>query len=334
MGEAEKKEDKIEQQNVEKKTEFKTKMGTVGNFLLAMLIILILVTGSLTYYLIHSEKENYDKQQNELAVDTMAEETEEELETIANIIDSALADVTTSTTVDGTTTDADSRKIMNEKLIVLYNGLILDVSKMDEVSLQYIDAHSDEKDKYIITYTNYENYSFKDSKLGTLSQPVYDGLLEIENVGKIAISEDYNAIPRNIKVVNTIPTIILENNAKLSEYDTVKTLIVDLDGNGTNEYILVLANKTTGFSKIMLVDAKGVKISDLASIEKSKWNKTTNTEYYLSISNVEILDIDNDGIMEILVEIPHYEGAPTISLLKYKNGELQGKTGIECSLMP
>ena len=157
MGEAEKKEDKIEQQNVEKKTEFKTKMGTVGNFLLAMLIILILVTGSLTYYLIHSEKENYDKQQNELAVDTMAEETEEEPETIANIIDSALADVTTSTTVDGTTTDADSRKIMNEKLIVLYNGLILDVSKMDEVSLQYIDAHSDEKDKYIITYTNYEN---------------------------------------------------------------------------------------------------------------------------------------------------------------------------------
>ena len=38
--------------------------------------------------------------------------------------------------------------------------------------------------------------------------------------------------------------------------------------------------------------------------------------------------------MEIVVEIPHAAGDPTVSLLKYKNGELQGKTGIKCSLMP
>ena len=89
-----------------------------------------------------------------------------------------------------------------------------------------------------------------------------------------------------------------------------------------------------GFSKIILCDNKGTKVADLASIEKSKWDTATNAEYYLSINNVEILDVDNDGIMEILVEIPHYEGEPSISLLKYKNGELQGKTNIECSLMP
>ncbi len=314
----------------ENNSEYTHKIGTIGNFLLAMLIILIAGTGALTYYLIHSEKENYDNQKNKIVSDNLTEEPD----TIANIIDSAIANVTASSTTEITSTeDNDAKKIMNEKLIVLYNGMVLDVSKMDEVALQYIDAHSDEKDKYVITYSSYENYSFKDSKLGILSETSYDGLLKIEQVGKIAISEDYNAIPRNIKVVNTIPAIILENNDKFAEYDTVKSLIIDLDGNGTNEYILVLANKTTGFSKITLVDSKGEKIADLASIEKSKWNKTTNTEYYLSIHNIEILDVDNDGIMEIMIEIPNSTGNPTISLLKYKNGELQGKTGIECSLV-
>lgn len=357
MGETEKKENNITENNQEKveeknkfhekqkeikeeiKTEIKYKIGTVGNFLLAMLIILIVGTGSLTYYLIHSAKEDYDKQYSEivsnLPADVDEEESKKEPATIANIIDSALANVTaTSTTVPNTTTETENKKIMNEKLIVLYNGLVLDVSKMDEIALQYISAHSDDKDKYVITYSNYENYSFKESKLGTLSEPVYDGLLQIENVGKVAISEDYNAIPRNIKVVNTIPAIILESNPKVAEYDAVKTLIVDLDGNGENEYILVLANKTTGFSKISLMDSKGVKVADLASIEKSKWDKATNAEYYLSINNIEIIDVDNDAIMEILVEIPHYEGEPSVSILKYKNGELQGKTGIECSLIP
>ena len=210
---------------------------------------------------------------------------------------------------------------------------MLDTHTMDEVTLKYIDSTADASDKYVITYYNYENYSFQNSKLGTLSTQVYEGLVKIDNVGKIAISEDYDAIPRDIKVVNTIPTIISDNNPKVADYDSVKTLIVDLDGNGTDEYILILANKSTGFSKITLIDSKGTKMNDLASIEKSKWKKETNAEYYLSISNIEIVDIDNDGIMEIVLEIPKATGDPTISLLKYNNGKLQGKTNIECSLL-
>ena len=204
---------------------------------------------------------------------------------------------------------------------------------MDEVTLKYIDNTNDQADKYVITYYDYENYSFKESKLGTFSSQLYEGLVKIDNVGKIAISEDYDAIPRNVKVVNTIPTIVLDNNPKVADYDSVKTLIVDLDGNGTEEYILVLANKTTGFSKITFIDSKGQKVADLASIEKSKWKKDATSEYYLSISNVEVIDVDNDGIMEIVVEIPHATGDPTVSLLKYNNGNLSGKTDIECSLL-
>lgn len=222
---------------------------------------------------------------------------------------------------------------MNEELVVLYNGLILDTTKMDEVALKYIDNTNEQADKYVITYYNYENYSYKDAKLGVLSSQLYEGLVKIDNVGKVAISEDYEAIPRSIKVVNTIPTIVSDNNKNVSDYDTVKTLIADLDGNQTEEYILVLANKTTGFSKIVLVDSKGTKVADLASIEKSQWKKDSVAGYYLSISNIDIIDVDNDGIMEILVEIPHATGNSTVSLLKYKTGELLGKQNIKCSLL-
>ena len=325
----------------EKKENLKIKIGTVGNFVFAAFIILIIGTGALVYYLVHDAKKNYDKQYNEIISNIInneniiVDETEETIVTVGNMIDSAIADITASTnTADATTiTDENTKKIMNESLVVLYNGLILDTSIMDEVTLKYIDSKKIESDKYIITYYSYENYSFKDAKLGVFSNQLYEGLVKIDNVGKIAISEDYNAIPRPIKVVNTVPTIVSENNPNTSNYDSIKTLIVDLDGNGIDEYILILANKTTGFSKITLIDAKGSKVSDLASIEKSKWKKDSNNEYYLSINNVEIIDVDNDGIMEIVVEIPHATGDPTVSLLKYNNGILTGKKNIECSLL-
>ena len=142
-----------------------------------------------------------------------------------------------------------------------------------EESIIKQDSKKEESDKYIITYYSYENYSFKESKLGIFSSQLYDGLVKIDGVGKVAISEDYDAMPRDVKVVNTVPAIVAENNPKLVDYNSIKTLIVDLDGNGADEYILVLANKSTGYSKITLFDAKGSKVNDLASIEKSKWRK-------------------------------------------------------------
>lgn len=334
-------EKKIEEKKDSVKTENETvklKIGTVGNFMLAAFVILIIGTGGLTYYLIHSAKADYDKQYNEIVSNltnqTQNETEEENVNTIADIIDTAISDVTNQTSNNSVATDStNNRKVMNEHLVVLYDGLILETDKMDEVNLKYIDNTNADADKYVITYYSYENYAFQEAKLGTLSSQVYEGLVKIENVGKVAISEDYNAIPRQVKVVNTIPTIVLDNNPKISDFDTVKTLIVDLDGNGTDEYILVLANKTTGFSKITFIDSKGTKVADLASIEKSKWKQGSNAEYYLNLSNIEVIDIDNDGIMEMIVEIPQATGNPTVSLLKYKNGELSGKTGIECSLL-
>ena len=340
---------KIEEM-LEEKTEFnqnvkkgKTKTPihvSIGNFLLVILVILIVTTGSLVFYMIESAKKDAEHYSNIIQNIVEDNPKEESVETIKNMIDSTLDTVTSNggTTVPEASTvnatDANSRKVMNENLIVLYKGLILDTTKMAQTELKYIDNSDKYKDKYVITYYNYESFEFKDSKLGTISQQVYEGLVQIDNVGKVAISESYNAIPREIKIVNAVPTIISEKNTKLGDYDSSKIIITDLDGNGTEEYILILANKSTGYSKITLIDSTGTKVADLAYIEKSKWESVTTEEYHLSLDNVEVLDVDNDGIMEILVEIPRYEGDPSISILKYKNGELSGDRNIECSLLP
>ena len=337
------KEDKNEElkneENIEKN------IGTIGNFILIVFIILIIGTGVLVYYLVNNAKNDLEASYNNviaensnlLSVLNVVDSTTNEAEpdSIANIIDSVLGNTTNSSTVTETvnTVTASEVKTLNEKLIVLYDGLILDTSSMGIKELKYIDKTDVNKDKYVITYYNYENFAATSSALGTLSDEVYEGVLQVENVGKIAISEKFNCIPRDIQVVNAIPSVVNDNN-DLSKYDTTKTIMVDLDGNGTNENILILSNRQKGYSKISLVDYQGTLVADLAYIEKSSWSSATTEDYYLTIENIEILDIDNDGVMEIILELPTYEGAPEISLLKYKNGELQGEKDYEVSLEP
>ena len=333
--ESEVKKEEVKDDKIEKN------IGTVGNFLLLVFVILIVGTGVLVYYLVNNARTNLEASYNELVENSAIlnvvkkEEEEKEPDTIADIIDSAIGNTTSTnnqTAVVNTVTASDI-KTLNEQLIVLYNGLILDTTKMGITELKYIDKTDANKDKYVITYYNYENFAFKDSALGTLSEEVYEGVLAVDNVGKIAISEKFNCLPRDIQVVNTIPSVVMDNN-NLSSYDTTKTIMVDLDGNGTNENILILSNRQKGYSKISLVDYQGKLVADLAYIEKSNWTSATTEDYYLTINNIEILDIDNDGVMEIILELPRYEGAPKISLVKYKNGELQGEKDYEVSLLP
>ena len=95
-----------------------------------------------------------------------------------------------------------------------------------------------------------------------------------------------------------------------------------------------MANKTTGESKIILVESTGFIKATLASMNKAGWDSVSTDGYYLSYNNLEVVDIDNDGIMEILIELPTTDTTPSqISLLKYKSGDLSGKTDLTCSLV-
>lgn len=49
--------------------------------------------------------------------------------------------------------------------------------------------------------------------------------------------------------------------------------------------------------------------------------------------NTEIIDVDHEGIMEILMSMPSYEGF-IFNKYKYSNGTFDGKYVNECSLKP
>lgn len=335
MGDKQK--DQLDGRNIENKTP--KKHNKLLNTFLAIIVLILVITSAIIYSSLYkfSKEDRTDYTNNVI---------QDEVSTVADIIDTALNTNTTeendiegsdavqtgNTTV--TTGEADNRKVLNESIIVLYKGLILDSNKMGMVELRYIDNSNPSKDNYIITYYNYENYGFVNSTLGTLSTQIVDGLVKMDNVGKVSISEKYEAIPREIQVVNSIPAVVLDNNSDLADFDTKKTIITDLDGNGTNEYILILAKKSTGESKIVLVESTGFIKATIAKMDKSGWDGVSSDGYYLSYSNIEILDVDNDGIMEILFEVPTTNSSPSqISLLKYKNGDLSGITDYTCSLI-
>ena len=314
--------------DIQENDKTKNMSKVILDIFLVIIVLITVVTGGIIYY------ELYKYSEEEIEVSTSSTN---EAETVAEIINTVVETNTTSnsTTNNATisTSDADSRKVLNEEIIVLYNGLILDVSEMKIVDLQYIDNSNSDKENYIITYYNYENFEFKGPTLGTLSSQVLDGLIKVDNVEKIAISENYDAIPQDIQVINSIPAVVLDNNSDFSDYDTKKTIICDVDGNDTNEYIVILANKSTGESKIVLAESTGFVKATLATMDKSGWESVTTDGYYLSYSNIEVLDIDNDGIMEILFELPTSSTTlEQISLIKYKNGDLTGETDIVCSL--
>jgi len=307
-------------ENEKQETNKKINFQSLGNIFLLIILVLIIGNAILINSLLNSSENEIE---NTTAENNITNEAE--VDTIANIINEVVSNNTSNTTIN-------TNKIQNEKLIVLFDGLLLDTTKMDLVSPDYIKVDDPEKDKYVITYYNYENFAFKDSSLGKISEEVYEGSARIDGVGKVAISEEYNAIPREVKVVNTLPTIVLENN-ELSQYDSVKTIVTDLDGNGTNEYIAILANKKTGYSKITLYDNTGKLVASLADFEKSR-SLNPDNEWYFSLDEVNVIDIDNDNVMEILIEVPRYEGTSSVSLLKYKNNELTGKTNVECTMLP
>lgn len=104
--------------------------------------------------------------ENNVSENLVSNETQPD--TIANILSNVVAMDNATQNVTVNAEDASSRKVMNENLIVLYKGLILDTTKMDEIELKYIDNTSIEKDKYVITYYNYENFAYRDATLRNL----------------------------------------------------------------------------------------------------------------------------------------------------------------------
>lgn len=222
----------------------------------------------------------------------------------------------------------------SKEKIILYKGL--DFS--DGKNLNDITYNEANKKKYEIEYFNYENGEKLEKSKGNLVE-TYEGISAVENVKKIAISVEYDAIPRRYTTIEGLPKELYE----LADCNKVEIQSVDLDGDGKKEYIVASnsyaspedydTDTYTNYSDISLYDNKLKKIATLikAKDQYREVDGKITSEFFCSLDDVEYIDIDDDGIMEVLVDLNYWENIG-VNSYKYKDGKITGET--ECEINP
>lgn len=224
--------------------------------------------------------------------------------------------------------------------IILYNG----VEILNKTGIQYIsdmDINDQSNKKYNTTYYNYENGKYEGETVGLFGEETYEGVSVVQNVKRIAMTQKYNAIPRNYTTIEELPKQLID----MADCSSVDIQSIDLDNDGKTEYLICYTvnyaegeigdGEPEASSGIMILDFNYKKIADLVLLENGFWGniKKEDNKIFLSLNDVEYVDIDNDGIMEVIINVPTYEGTK-ISIIEYNNGNIEGETDLIASVLP
>ena len=133
-------------------------------------------------------------------------------------------------------------------------------------------------------------------------------------------------------------TARLESKFKYSqgdEYANKSALVVDLDGDGKEEYIVALSsNEYPHKSEIIILDYNLNKMATLVKRDKGHWVNYSGEESeinVLSLEDVELIDLDNDNVIEIVVNTMVWD-CTSVLLYKYENGIIKGVTNFNNEL--
>lgn len=235
----------------------------------------------------------------------------------------------------------NTETINEEENIILYNGIEIS-TKTGVQYLDVIEINEEAKKKYNKTYYNYENGKYEGTTTGKFGEEIYyDELSRVSNVKKIAMTQKYNAIPRNYTTIDELPEQLMD----MADYSSVDIQAIDLDNDGKTEYIVCCTvnykegdigdGEPEASSEIMLFDYNYKKIADIITLENGFWGnvKEENYKIFLSLDDVEYIDLDNDDIMEIIIDVPRYDGQE-ISILKYNKGNIEGDVNYKASVLP
>ena len=304
------------------------------NFGAAMSVIFVVVALIVVIFIIVNNA-NSDKQlakEETKKTQSNFDQLNRRLDSITHIVDNAYNEIAE---IEGTNTG---------DYFILYNGCEMP-KKIGHINFGFINGVNEKNNnKYNITYYNYEKGKFVGETKGKLTDSAIENSAEVKNVKKIATSKKYNAIPRQYKRSNSLPKELME----FADFSTVNIDSVDLDGDGTEEKILCYTvnykrgeigdGEPQASSGIILFDSNYKKVSDLVTLQDGfgPGNKVEENKVFLSLDDVEYFDVDNDGIMEIIIEVPTYEqqGGANLSILKYNKGKLDGEKDIQASLLP
>lgn len=220
----------------------------------------------------------------------------------------------------------------NVESFVLYNGIQIsrDICMQTLSGMKYTEEN---KTKYAKTYYNYEGIIYKGKTEGKVEQE-YEDTCVVTNVGTLAFSKYYDVIVRSCDILTDIPQNLFEKQAYLKTANKVSVMAADIDGEGHLEYI-VAYERDDMFSEIILLNYNFEKIVTIVTLENSYWGNIKEEENRkpLSLDNVYCIDINEDGIMEIMTRIPTYEGI-TLNTIRVIDGDVEGKTDIKAQMIP
>lgn len=223
---------------------------------------------------------------------------------------------------------------------ILYNGYEMKIQTGIQ-DLSDMKINSETKLKYNTTYYNYENGKYVGETKGTFGEETFEGLSVVNNIKRIAISQQYNAIPRTYTTINELPEQLID----MADYSSVNIQSIDLDNDGKTEYIVCYTinyaqgeignGQPQASSGLMVLDYNYKKIADIVSLENGFWGdiKKEDKKIFISLDDVDYIDIDNDEIIEMIIKIPTYEGTK-IDIIKYNRGNIEGETNIKASVLP
>lgn len=212
------------------------------------------------------------------------------------------------------------------KNIIMYAGSY-DITNAKPGIYTFIWQYEKFEDFYNTTYDIYENGRKQGTTIGTVVEDKnmegdkiyhinYDEVYSETAKKCIFVSCSYNVVPRNHVDETNIPYSI---QSHFSDCDSIKMQSIDLDGDGEKEY-LVSYSKIQGelseLSGICLFDSNFNKISNIAE------------QYSLYLSDfdgVTYMDIDNDGNMEIIIDLPVATSYRRFGIYKYADKTIQGQ---------
>lgn len=209
----------------------------------------------------------------------------------------------------------------SDDYVVLYNGLNIEKT-IGSYSWGYEEPNQNDTRVY---------YNYRKGKY--IGETVGVSFKDESDLPQISISKKYQAIPRKYEIISAIPEKLgfLENKDDVVNLEINR---IDLDGDAREEYLCsyTIEYKTGDYSDMYeyellkshvdILDNDYNRISSLIHLE-------SDSDVYLSLEkHAEYIDIDNDGIMEILIEIPGWEGIG-LEVFKYSNNQIYGNTGAD-----
>ena len=293
---------------------------SIGTVIILLVVVAAIAVGA-TYMIMKLEKQNTNS--NGVEEKTNNSDISEE------------SDVANSETQKNNT---ENKTDSEDKYFILYEGREIE-NKTGVQNLSDMKITNEANTKYNTKYYNYENGKYVGEKTGTFGEQTTEGESCVENVSKIAISKKTDALPRTYSTIKELPKELEE----MSDYSSVEINKIDLDGDGKEEYIVCYTvdykegeigdGEPEASSGIALLDSNYKKVADLAILKNGFWGdiKEESSKIFLSLKDVDYIDLDNDGIMEILIKIPQYEGSQ-LSILKYNKGKIDGKTNLEVNV--